>query len=171
MYNTESRNKEIPTINKSPSDINMSHPMSLSAQNRIGLKHIVVQHVLNIILWYLFWTCVMSTQDVRTQITNTSLDRSIITMSVGEVLVNSTDLFFWDLTNWILILIHISVTVYEWLPRKRNKVFTLHHPVKIIRTMLLDTPLASLMKLSVQIQWHGSSCLWILIYVHVDSPN
>lgn len=171
MYNTERRDKATPTINKSPCDINMSHPAELQCtkQNRIKL------HCGSTCFKYHFmifvWTYVMPSQNIRTQITKTSLDRGLVTMSVGELLVNSTDLFFWDLTNLILILIHVIVTVYEWLPRKWNRVlFTLHHPVKIIRTILLNTPLASMMKLSVEIQWHGSNCLWIFIHVHADSP-
>lgn len=68
---------------------------------------------------------------------------------------------FRNLANWILILIHLNIKLYELLPRRRMRAFTVRRPLRNIRTMLSDTPLASLMWLSVEVQWHGPRHLWI----------
>lgn len=70
---------------------------------------------------------------------------------------------FRNLANWILILIHLDIKLYELLPRQRMRAFAVRRPLRNIRTMLSDTPLASLMWLSAEVQWHGPRHLWIRI--------
>ena len=77
---------------------------------------------------------------------------------------------FGNIPNWILILIHLNITHYELLSRRTIRVFMLAVLLRNISTILSDTPLVSLIWLSLEIQWHGPKHLcihpnmWTLTY-------